>query len=257
MTSSPRTSCPAARVSAAYVRSNSPGVSSERSKRAQALPSELRALISPRKCAGSPRACSKRRKATKGLSVITPPKSQSTARTAGFGIRALLLVLFVGIHRALEFFVLLARDRRAQLLQLGEMLLGLGQIIGQQIGLADVLVCMLVLGIELERFVVVVEGRIEFAGLAIGVAEEVMRIRILGVGLNRFREQFDRLVPVLRFDGFFAFLEIRVVARGLVIVAQVGCRQRNERDQERRQQRSEERFQWVLHSLLLPARQRG
>src|SRR5882762_9449553 len=254
MTSSPRTSCPAARVSAAYARSNSSGVSSERSKRAQALPSGLRVLIARRKFAGSPRACSKRRKATKGLSVMTPPKSQSTARTAGFGIRALLLGLLVVIHRALEFLVFLARYRRAQFLQFGEMLLGLGQVGGQQVGLADVLVCVLVLGIELERLVVMIERLIELAGLAIGVAEEVVRIRIVGVGSNGFREQIDRLVPVLRFHGFFAFLEIWVVARDRVIVAQVGGRQLNERDQERRQQRSDRRFQTVFHSLLLPAR---
>src|SRR5258706_1708856 len=156
MTSSPRTSKPAERVSAANASSNWCGDNSERSKRAQALWSWLRALIPCRKPAGRPRACSKRRKARKGLSVITPPKSHSTARIAGLGI-ALLLGLLIGVNGALEFLVFLARNRRTDFLQFGQMLLCLGQVAGQKVGLADVFVCVSVRRIELQRLIVLSE----------------------------------------------------------------------------------------------------
>src|SRR5215510_7090199 len=81
------------------------------------------------------------------------------------------------------------------------MLLGLGRIVGHQIGLADVLVGAAMARVELERLLVVREGRLELAALAIGVAEVVLDVRVAGVAERGRGKRPDRAVPVLGRDG--------------------------------------------------------
>jgi len=139
-----RTSCPAARVSAAYA-GRTLRVSSERSKRAQALPSGC-GIDSAQKFAGShePARNDGSDKRTFGHDAA---EVTSTARTAGFGIRALLLgPLVVTTARLSSLYS--SHGIACTVSATREMLLALGRW-RQQVGLADVLVCVLVLGIEL------------------------------------------------------------------------------------------------------------
>jgi hypothetical protein len=66
--------------------------------------------------------------------------------------------------------VLLARDQ-ADLLQRGEMLLGLRQVVHHQVGFADVLVGSAMPGVEAQRRPVVRERLVEPSEISIGVAE--------------------------------------------------------------------------------------
>src|SRR5262245_38814924 len=81
------------------------------------------------------------------------------------------------------------------------MLLGLDRIVGHQVGLADVLVGTAMARVELERLLVVREGRLELAALAIRVAEVVLDVRVAGVAERGGGERPDRTVPVLGADG--------------------------------------------------------
>src|ERR1700687_3340657 len=80
-----------------------------------------------------------------------------TARRVSPDFASLLLGLPVGVYGALEFFVFLTRNRRANSLQLRQMLLCLGQVICQEIGFTDVFVCMPVRRIKFQCFVVLNE----------------------------------------------------------------------------------------------------
>src|ERR671928_3503 len=62
--------------------------------------------------------------------------------------------------RLLEIFQLLARDE-TDLLQRGEVLLGLRQLVHEQISLADVLVGAAMPGVEPQRFAVMLERVVE------------------------------------------------------------------------------------------------
>jgi hypothetical protein len=81
------------------------------------------------------------------------------------------------------------------------MLLGLGRVVGYQIGLADVLVGAAMARVELERLLVVREGRLELAALAIGVAEVILDIRVTRVAERGRGKRPDRAVPVLGRDS--------------------------------------------------------
>ena len=80
----------------------------------------------------------------------------------------------------LEVLVFLAGDETDPL-QRGQMLLGLGRVVGNQVRLADVLVSAAMAGVELERLLVVREGGLELAALAIGVAEVILDVRVTRV----------------------------------------------------------------------------
>src|SRR5258708_30782400 len=66
---------------------------------------------------------------------------------------------FVFLHRFLQVAVFLA-GKKAQLVELRQVLLRLRQVVRHPIGLADVFVCSLVPRVELQRFVVVLERKV-------------------------------------------------------------------------------------------------
>src|SRR6266511_2409567 len=77
----------------------------------------------------------------------------------------------------LQVGVFLARDQ-ADLLQRRQMLFGLGEIVYDEVRLADVLVGATVAWVELQRALIVSEGEIELAGVAIGVAEIILDVSV-------------------------------------------------------------------------------
>ena len=81
-TSRPSSSWPSARASAAHAAAKASRPISFRSKRAQALSSGLVALTVRMNPGGRPRSASRWANASKGLVVMTPPKSNITARIA-------------------------------------------------------------------------------------------------------------------------------------------------------------------------------
>src|SRR6266566_8623882 len=80
----------------------------------------------------------------------------------------------------LQVFVFLTRDQ-ADLLERRQVLFGLRELVHDQVGLADVLVCAAVARVELQRALIVPEGAIELASIAIGVAERVLDVSIARV----------------------------------------------------------------------------
>src|SRR6185436_16046220 len=95
-----------------------------------------------------------------------------TARRVSPDCASLVLRLLVRVHSAPELFVFLAWNRRADSLQFSQMLLGFGQVVRQEIGLADIFVRVFVRRIELQGFVILGERGIETSGFAIRVAQQ-------------------------------------------------------------------------------------
>jgi hypothetical protein len=109
----------------------------------------------------------------------------------------------------LEILVLLAGDE-ADPLQGGEVLLGLGQVVGHEVRLTEVLVGAAMAGIELQRAPVMREGWLELAALAVGVAEVVLDVGVARVAKDSRGKQPDRGIPVLGRDGRFPGRVLRV-----------------------------------------------
>ena len=72
------------------------------------------------------------------------------------------LLRLVFLDGSLQIAVLLAREQ-TKLVEDRQVLFGLGEIAGQQVGLADVFVGAAVFGVEGQRPLVVLEGRIQVA----------------------------------------------------------------------------------------------
>src|SRR6266545_5035454 len=109
----------------------------------------------------------------------------------------------------LEILVLLAGDE-ADPLQGGEVLLGLGQVVGHEVRLTEVLVGAAMAGIELQRAPVMREGGLELAALAVGIAEVVLDVGVARVAKDSRGKQPDRGIPVLGRDGRFPGRVLRV-----------------------------------------------
>src|SRR5207302_2285763 len=97
---------------------------------------------------------------------------------SGSGSVSALLSGLVVLHRLLQVSVFLA-GKKAQLVEPRKVLLGLRKIVHHEIGLADVLVRSPVPGVEAQRLVVVLERKVEVAGLAPGVAEVILRVGVV------------------------------------------------------------------------------
>src|SRR5689334_20374349 len=128
--------------------------------------------------------------------------------------RSLFFLLLVIVQCAAQILVFFAGDRRAQLLQLGQMLFGFADVAGQQVGLADVFMCGAVLWVELERLVVCCKRGVQIARLTLGKPKPVLHVRILWVGSCGFREQLDRALPILGFDRFLALYRVGIGTLG-------------------------------------------
>src|SRR5882724_1172993 len=123
----------------------------------------------------------------------------------------------------LEVRVFLAGDETDPL-QRGQMLLGLGRVVGHQVRLADVLVSAAMAGVELQRLLVVREGRLELAALAIGVAEVILDVRVARVAERGRGKRPDRAIPVLGRDGRFPRRIVRVEPSLLrLVVGRIGA----------------------------------
>ena len=81
------------------------------------------------------------------------------------------------------------------------MLLGLAQVVGHEVRLADVLVGAAMAGIELQRPLIVREGGLELATLAVGVAEIVLDVGVARIAKGGGGKQPDRGAPVLGRNG--------------------------------------------------------
>src|SRR5262245_47384949 len=122
------------------------------------------------------------------------------------------------------------------------MLLGLGRIVGHQVRLADVFVSAAMAGVELERLLIVGEGRLELAALPIRIAEVILNVRVARVAERRGGEGPDRAVPVLGGDGRLARRVVRVESPflGLLVVRIGEARARPEEKAEREQADAEQ-----------------
>src|SRR6185295_2264823 len=132
-----------------------------------------------------------------------------SATRGGLARSAVLLVLLDGL---LQIRVLRAGEE-AQRVELGQVLLGVGQVVQREIRLTDVLVGAAVLGIERQSLLVDPDGLGGVAVLARGIGQPVVGI---GVGLiagDDRLEQRDRIRVLLRLDGPDAggVLRIRVL----------------------------------------------
>ena len=85
---------------------------------------------------------------------------------------------FVGRDGLFQQGVLLAR-KEAQFVEDLQVFLGLGEIAGHQVGLAQIFVGAAVLRIQGQRLVVVPEGGIEVAELAVRETEVVLGIGVI------------------------------------------------------------------------------
>src|SRR6266852_1584794 len=92
----------------------------------------------------------------------------------------------------------------------GKVLLRLRKIVRHQIGFADVLVRSLVPRVEAQRLVVVLECKVEVAGLAPGVAEVILRVGVVRFARGNPLEAVEGRFPVPGFDRLLAALVIRV-----------------------------------------------
>src|SRR5262245_7830481 len=122
------------------------------------------------------------------------------------------------------------------------MFLGLGRVVGHQVRLADVFVRAAMAGVELERLLIVREGRLELAALPIGIAEIILDVRVAGVAERGGGEQPDRAVPVLGGDGRLPRRVVRVEPAflGLLVVGIGEARARPEEQAEREQASGEQ-----------------
>src|SRR5262245_19558262 len=122
------------------------------------------------------------------------------------------------------------------------MLLGLGRVVGYQVRLADVFVGAAMAGVELERLLIVREGRLELAALPIGIAEVILDVRVAGVAKRGRGERPDRAGPVLGGDGRLPRRIVRIEPSflGLLVVCIRKARARLEDKAEREQARGEQ-----------------
>ncbi len=97
--------------------------------------------------------------------------------------------------------VVFVAAEEADVVQRRQMLLGLGQIAGLQIGLADVFVRALVLRIEGQRRLVGGEGRVEIAPVAQRIAEKVVGVGVLRIGGHGLSQQRHGTGEILGFGG--------------------------------------------------------
>ena len=86
--------------------------------------------------------------------------------------------------------------RAADALERDQVLARLGLVAGQQVGLADVLVRAAVLGLELQRLAIVLEGLVVPVLVPEGVAQPVAQVGVRGFGDKGDVEMVDRTLPV-------------------------------------------------------------
>src|SRR5207244_5374492 len=101
------------------------------------------------------------------------------------------LALLVGVHGLLQIAVLRAREP-AELVEPGQMLFGLGQVVELQVGLTDVLGGPAMIGINGEGLRVEGNGRGRVAVLARGIRLPVVCVGIRRVSRRDVLEQADR-----------------------------------------------------------------
>jgi hypothetical protein len=121
----------------------------------------------------------------------------------------------VGGDRLLEV-VELAAAEEAELVELAEVLLRLGDIADHQVGLAEVLVGAAVLGIEAQRLVVVLEHQIHPRGAALPqrVSVEVVVVGVVRAGGKRGLHRRGGALPVVLLRRCLVALHRRIARRG-------------------------------------------
>lgn len=98
----------------------------------------------------------------------------------------------------------------ANCFQLGQVLFGLFGLVHFEVGHTNIFMGALVVGIKLQRGMVVLERGVHLARPAEGVAKIVVHIRAKRLALDNLRKRGDCAISVLGFDGFFASGEISI-----------------------------------------------
>src|SRR5438046_9110869 len=91
-----------------------------------------------------------------------------------------------------------------------QVLLGLGEIPRQQIGLAGVLVSAAMLRVERERTPVVLERWLEAPEVPVGEAEIVVQVGVVGIALDRAAQAPGGFAPLPGVEGPLSREEVRI-----------------------------------------------